>query len=1346
MTRKIHLVICFVLISVLGRAQDTSPNILLIISDQHSGTVMNQTGYEHVNTPGIDELAAQGVTFTRSYCTFPDSEDSRQSLMTGMMPSQIVDVTNYSAIGKSLSDAGYETAYYGKWHVGSSDIDDAKDWHGFETYADSYDDTEISGWSTDFIKQTHSKPFFMVTSFVNPEDCGVIARNLSGNDESYNDGDVGALTVDVSLCPSLPSNFAIAENEPEGVSGRRNQDAGDEYWDTNPYKLWTDTEWRRYMWGYDRLVEKVDAHIQEVYNELDAQGLLENTIIIFTSDHGDGHASHQWTQKMTFYEETVNTPFIISWKGKTKAGVIDNTTLISNGLDIVPTILEIAGVTVPSTLTGANVLPNALQSPGADPLVDRDYVVSEVGQEIYKSNTPSFISGRMVVTEKFKYCLFSSGANNEQLFDLENDPDELNAVTYNPAYNDELMACREMLIDWVEKTNDDFNVDAGIAVMKYAATRLNNGQAIITEEMFTNVGATEDEGINMNGPSVIHIPDWIAAEDRADPTANYYCYFAHHIGEYIRMAWAEEIGGPWNLYQIGSDVAVGNRGVLDNGDADINLDNGIVIENNHLASPNAHVDHENQRIILYFHTGSSTFVDGEEVNSQVTYVSHSPYGLDFYDNIQSVFLGSSYFSVFEYDGYMYALDNGATPNRALDAENPWEAPAGFDFTNKLWDKLSFNPFQNAITENTGLSSGDLRVRHTGTKVVGDELHVLYSRRGDLMENIQMSTIDLSVGDWTNWEASYPPTPILMAQPGWEGGQFSTIHSETSASPENVNQLRDPYIFTDEDGELYVFYTGCGEDAIGVASLTAAHSEVTTSIALKDAHVAAGSSSDINYGAESEMFVVNGTDQDLAQKAYVSFDLSDTIEVDKAIVRLYASSTASCSISVYETTDDWTEGDITWTNAPVIGELISTTQVDTLAQYYEWDITSYVVDNLGASISIVFNDESASGAMVNINSKEGANTPELLLITENTYHYVPPTKPSNPTLLIANAASSSEIIIDWADQAFTENGYTIERKSGDAAFSELATLDANSKSYKDAGLDASATYTYRVQAFNDIGKSDYSNEASATTFSAESIIIAYNASDDTYVKGGSNSSENYGSESTIEVKTGSSESYFRRGLVKFDLNDVLWDADDVGNAIVRIYANAAGACTLTASEIDDNWDELSVTWASAPVSGNAVSEVEVSADGQYYEWNVTEYLKSQVLSDNILSLCIEDLAASNVTVKFASKEAGTNVPELVIRTVGAIEEGTSIFEVKDQLVNIYPNPINGNLLSIDLVGFESTEDVDISIISMQGQVVYHNRSNESATFTIDTHNMFTKGIYIVSVKSGESVITKKLIVQ
>ncbi|GAG73074.1 unnamed protein product, partial [marine sediment metagenome] len=235
-----------------------------------------------------------------------------------------------------------------------------------------------------------------------------------------------------------------------GFSLRRNPERGTAAFGKHPTADWTEDQWRQYIYGYDRLLEMVDAHIKLVIDELENQGLLENTMIIYTSDHGDGHASHKWNQKMTFYEEAINVPFIVSWKGKTRAGYVDEATLSSTGLDIFPTILSAAGVPIPESLLGLDLTPQVLADSGGETLPERTYVVSEINQQKLK--------GRMVVTADYKYILFDGGANPEQLFDLANDPGELWPVTYQPEYREQLIAHRNMLLEWNDRIDDaDFS-------------------------------------------------------------------------------------------------------------------------------------------------------------------------------------------------------------------------------------------------------------------------------------------------------------------------------------------------------------------------------------------------------------------------------------------------------------------------------------------------------------------------------------------------------------------------------------------------------------------------------------------------------------------------------------------------------------------------------------------------------------------------------------------------------------------------------------------------------------------------------------------------------------------------
>ncbi len=474
----------------------------------------------------------------------------------------------------------------------------------------------------------------------------------------------------------------------------------------------------------------------------------------------------------------------------------------------------------------------------------------------------------------------------------------------------------------------------------YQAIRLNNGEPIIEPSMFSNAS----EGENINGPSLIRVPDWIPANERAHATAQYYLYFAHHAGDYIRMAWAASIEGPYRLYDDSGNI--GDRGVLDNGEEDITLGNGIVIEENHLASPDVHVDNENERIIMYFHSGSSFFVDGEEKNKQVSWVSTSPYGLEFFNGIESVQFGSSYFRVFESSGDLYALDNGARISQAPDLDDPWRAPNGHDFTDSLWERT---PSGHVFQDDIPVPSSELRVRHTGVHVDGNQLLVAYSRRGEFQERIQLSTIDLR-DDWTDWDPTYPPIEILAPNPGWEGGQRTMDNSESSDATD-VNQLRDPDIFQDTDGQLYLLYSGNGEEGIGIARFYETPNPDIELRASADAHVRQSSGN--NFGSLSTTRASSGSSDADQRRLYMTFDLSDVRDVEHASIRLYVDLTTGGPVTVYETSSNWSENNIDRDNAPSLGDPISTVHLTEDDQFYEWNITEYARQNTGDELSVAF---------------------------------------------------------------------------------------------------------------------------------------------------------------------------------------------------------------------------------------------------------------------------------------------------------------------------------------------------------------------------------------------------------
>lgn len=267
-------------------------------------------------------------------------------------------------------------------------------------------------------------------------------------------------------------------------------------------------------------------------------------------------------------------------------------------------------------------------------------------------------------------------------------------------------------------------------------------------------------GTNINGPSLIRVPDWID-----QPLGRYYLYFGHHDGAYIRLAYADSVEGPWQMFEAG---------VLPLSDSGFR---------GHIASPDVHVDQDERQIRMYFHgCDVSTHQDGP----QFTRVATSPDGITFSAGAEN--LGQSYFRVFEYDGMHYALQ---MPGVMLRSEDPL---SGFE---------------------TGPTLFPSTMRHSAVAVDGDRLCVLYTNVGDSPECIMKTWVDLSK-PWDQWKAE-PSSEVLVPQLDYEGAQEPREPSIRGLVEGPVNQLRDPAILHDED-RAYLFYAIAGESGIAGAHI------------------------------------------------------------------------------------------------------------------------------------------------------------------------------------------------------------------------------------------------------------------------------------------------------------------------------------------------------------------------------------------------------------------------------------------------------------------------------------------------------------------------------------------------
>ena len=433
--------------STLSAASER-PNVVMILTDQQAASAMGCAGNPHVHTPAIDSIAASGVRFTRSYVTQPLCLPCRASIQTGRFPHEIGTSTNGSRLesghpmlGRLLAEGGYATAYFGKWHVGVPLQESAT---GYALTSEKRSDVEIVRMASEFLAKPPRQPFFATISLRNPHDVCELARR-----ERLPQGPIPEAPNDPSELPPLPENFALPQNEPSAIRDvqRKHRDF------LHPTHDWSDLEWRQYLWGYYRLVEKADRGVGALLDALSDSGNANNTMLIFTSDHGEGIASHRWNQKQVLYDQAARVPLLVAHPRASRRGATCDA-LVSTGIDLMPTILGAAAI---DSRLGSRY-GRSLEALSIDPSDvsgrSRRFVVAETTFGRGRDYGPS---GRMVRTERFKYVIYSSGTRREQLFNMQDDPGETRNLAVDSAFGSVLASHREILREWAAETDDRFS-------------------------------------------------------------------------------------------------------------------------------------------------------------------------------------------------------------------------------------------------------------------------------------------------------------------------------------------------------------------------------------------------------------------------------------------------------------------------------------------------------------------------------------------------------------------------------------------------------------------------------------------------------------------------------------------------------------------------------------------------------------------------------------------------------------------------------------------------------------------------------------------------------------------------
>lgn len=423
------------------RNGDGRPNVLVIVTDQQHAGILSCAGNPWVKTPAMDGLAARGTRFEKAYATCPVCMPSRFSLLTGHYPSRVGvrynwephndQLTAYAeqSLGHVFRGAGYDTVYGGKVHLPGAMNRIGE--QGFRVLTEDRRDGLVDACA-DYLGQPQDQPFLMVSCLINPHDICYMAIRAH---DPY--GDLAkktprelleAMEIPEGLtpeefyaehCPPLPDNFEPTQPEPGSI---------EHFFEKRPFRRWvrehwTKNDWRLHRWAYARLTERVDAQIGRILEALDRSPHRDNTVVVFTSDHGDMDAAHRLEHKDCFYEESSRVPlFVCPPRGKAGGdgpamGRVDTTHLASNGLDLMPTLCDYAGIAPPDGLAGRSL--RALAE-GRAPTAWRDHVVIENQ------------AGYMIHAGRYKYARYERGAARDLLIDLETDPGEMRNVAEAP--------------------------------------------------------------------------------------------------------------------------------------------------------------------------------------------------------------------------------------------------------------------------------------------------------------------------------------------------------------------------------------------------------------------------------------------------------------------------------------------------------------------------------------------------------------------------------------------------------------------------------------------------------------------------------------------------------------------------------------------------------------------------------------------------------------------------------------------------------------------------------------------------------------------------------------------------
>lgn len=469
------------------RRMDKRPNIIFIMTDDHSYQTISAYDGRFIHTPNIDRIANEGFIFQNSFVSNSISAPSRAVMLTGkfshmngLTDNAIRFDSSQVTYPKLLQQAGYQTALIGKWHLKSNPTGfnywsilpdqgvyynpDFIGMNGETERKEGYVTNLITDFSIDWLKnRDRSKPFCLLVHHKavhrewSPDTTHLhlFSRETFAVPSTFFDNYEGRMAaqqqeMSISRNMDLVYDLKLADSgnriqSPlsgwlrEGLLSRMNQTQL-KAWNKHylpiaeeflKRKLSGDSlsvwKYQHYMQDYLRCVKSVDDNIGRLLNYLDESGLSDNTIIIYCSDQGFYMGEHGWFDKRFMYEQSLRTPLLIRLPGSNRQkGSI--TGMVQN-IDYAPTILDYAGVEIPAEMQGMSLRP-LLE--GSKPLLWRDAIY----YHYYEYPGIHAVKRHYGIrTSKYKLIHFYNDIDCWELYDLENDPDEIHNLINDKNYS-----------------------------------------------------------------------------------------------------------------------------------------------------------------------------------------------------------------------------------------------------------------------------------------------------------------------------------------------------------------------------------------------------------------------------------------------------------------------------------------------------------------------------------------------------------------------------------------------------------------------------------------------------------------------------------------------------------------------------------------------------------------------------------------------------------------------------------------------------------------------------------------------------------------------------------------------